>query len=74
MKKNKLFTGVSSLKSKSVYVLKLINGTNKWNMFIFKSISLNMGRPCGTHGRGEKIMQGFGGEARRKETTRKTKA
>jgi hypothetical protein len=22
-----------------------------------------VGRPCGTHGRGDKIVQGFGGEA-----------
>jgi hypothetical protein len=29
---------------------------------------------CGTHGRGEKSEQGFGGKARRKETTRKTEA
>jgi hypothetical protein len=29
---------------------------------------------CGTHGRGEKSVQGFGGKARRKETTWKTKA
>jgi hypothetical protein len=27
----------------------------------------------GRHGRGEEIVQGFGGEARRKETARKTK-
>jgi hypothetical protein len=33
-----------------------------------------VGEACGTHGRGEKIVQGFGGKARRKETTRKTKA
>jgi hypothetical protein len=33
-----------------------------------------VGWPCGTHGRGEKIVQGFGGEARRKETTWKAKA
>jgi hypothetical protein len=33
-----------------------------------------MGGACGTHGRGEKIVKGFGGKARRKETTRKTKA
>jgi hypothetical protein len=33
-----------------------------------------LGRACGTHGREEKIVQGFGGKARRKETTRKTKA
>jgi hypothetical protein len=32
------------------------------------------GRACGTHGRGEKSVQGFGGKARRKETTGKTKA
>jgi hypothetical protein len=25
-----------------------------------------MGRACGTHGRGENIVQGFGGKARRK--------
>jgi hypothetical protein len=29
---------------------------------------------CGMHGRGEKGVQGFGGKARRKETTGKTKA
>jgi hypothetical protein len=33
-----------------------------------------VGRACGTHGRGAKSVQGFGGKARRKETTRKTKA
>jgi hypothetical protein len=29
---------------------------------------------CGTHGRGEKSVQSFGGKARRKETTWKIKA
>jgi hypothetical protein len=29
---------------------------------------------CGTHGRGEKSVRGFGERARRKETTWKTKA
>jgi hypothetical protein len=29
---------------------------------------------CSTHGRGEKSVQGFGGKARREETTGKTKA
>jgi hypothetical protein len=33
-----------------------------------------MGGACGTHERGEKIVQSFGGKARRKETTGKTKA
>jgi hypothetical protein len=28
-----------------------------------------VGRACGTHGRGEKRVLGFGGKARRKETT-----
>jgi hypothetical protein len=28
----------------------------------------------GAHGRGEKSVEGFGGKARRKETTRKNKA
>ena len=27
-----------------------------------------MGRTCGTYGREEKFLQGFGGETRRKET------
>jgi hypothetical protein len=31
-----------------------------------------MGGACGTHGAGEKSVQGFGGKSRRKETTRKT--
>jgi hypothetical protein len=33
-----------------------------------------VGGACGTHGRGEKSVQGFSGKARRKETTEKTKA
>jgi hypothetical protein len=33
-----------------------------------------VGWACGTHGRAEKRVQGFGGKARRKATTRKTKA
>jgi hypothetical protein len=32
-----------------------------------------VGRACGTHGRRKKIVQGLGGNARRKETARKTK-
>jgi hypothetical protein len=31
-----------------------------------------MGGTCGTHGGSERCMQGFGREARRKETTEKT--
>jgi hypothetical protein len=31
-------------------------------------------RVCGTHGRWEKRVQGFGGKAQRKEITQKTKA
>jgi hypothetical protein len=31
-----------------------------------------MGDTCGTHGGGERCSQGFGREARRKETTGKT--
>jgi hypothetical protein len=30
-----------------------------------------VGRACGTNGRGEKSVQRFGGKAQRKETTRK---
>jgi hypothetical protein len=33
-----------------------------------------VGGACGTHERGEESVLGFGGEARRKETTRKTEA
>jgi hypothetical protein len=33
-----------------------------------------VGGPCGTHERGEKCVQGFGGKARREKTTLKTKA
>jgi hypothetical protein len=33
-----------------------------------------VGRACGTHVRREKSVRGFGGKARRKETTGKTKA
>jgi hypothetical protein len=33
-----------------------------------------VGRAYGTHGIEEKILQGFGGKTRRKDTTRKTKA
>jgi hypothetical protein len=32
-----------------------------------------VGGACGTHGRGEESVQGFGGKARRKETTGKTR-
>jgi hypothetical protein len=37
-----------------------------------KSRKMRVGGACGTHGRGEKTVQDFGGKARRKETTRKT--
>jgi hypothetical protein len=32
-----------------------------------------LGGACGTHGRVEESVQGFGGKSRRKETTRKNK-
>jgi hypothetical protein len=42
---------------------------------IIRQVKANeMGGACGTHGRGEKSVQGIGGKARRKETTWKTKA
>jgi hypothetical protein len=41
---------------------------------IIRQIKENeVGGACGTRGRGEKSVQGFGGKARRKETTGKTK-
>jgi hypothetical protein len=42
---------------------------------IIRQVKANeFGGAFGTHGRGEKIVQGFGGKVRRKETTRKAKA
>jgi hypothetical protein len=42
---------------------------------IIRQVKANeVGGARGTHGRGDKIVQGFGGKARRKETTWKTKA
>jgi hypothetical protein len=42
---------------------------------IIRQVKANgVGRACGTHGRGEKSVQGFDGKVRRKETTWKTKA
>jgi hypothetical protein len=42
---------------------------------IIRQVKANeVGGACGTHGRGEKSVQDFGGRARRKETTEKTKA
>jgi hypothetical protein len=38
------------------------------------NVSLEMGVTCGTHGRGEENVHDYGGKARRKETTWKTKA
>jgi hypothetical protein len=43
--------------------------------FIRQIVKANeVGNACGMHRRGEKIVLSFGGKARRKETTRKTKA
>jgi hypothetical protein len=43
--------------------------------FLESQVKANeVGGACSTHGRGEKCVQGFGGKARRKETTWKTKA
>jgi hypothetical protein len=42
---------------------------------IIRQVKANeVGGACGTHGRGEKCVQGFGGKAQRIETTGKTKA
>jgi hypothetical protein len=42
---------------------------------IIRQVTANeVGGACSTNGRGEKSVQGFGGKARRKETTWKTKA
>jgi hypothetical protein len=44
------------------------------NLYSSPDIIWQVGGACGTHGTGEKSLQGFGGEARKKETTWKTKA
>jgi hypothetical protein len=42
---------------------------------IIRQVKANeVGGACGTHGRGDKSVQVFGGKARRKETTGKNKA
>jgi hypothetical protein len=42
---------------------------------IIRQVKANeVGGACGTHGRGEKSVQGVGGKARRKETTWKANA
>jgi hypothetical protein len=42
---------------------------------IIRQVKANeVGGACGTHGRGERSVQGFGEKAGRKETTWKTKA
>jgi hypothetical protein len=42
---------------------------------IIRQVKANeVGGACGTHGGGEKSVQGFGGKARRNETTGKTNA
>jgi hypothetical protein len=44
------------------------------NLYSSPDIKANeVGGACCMHGRGEKSVQGFGGKARRKETTGKTK-
>jgi hypothetical protein len=43
------------------------------NIRQIKSRRIRWGGGCGTYGRGEKSVQGFGGKARRKKTTWKTK-
>jgi hypothetical protein len=43
-------------------------------LYIWIEVKANEdGGACGTHGRGEKSVQGFGGKAQSKETAWKTK-
>jgi hypothetical protein len=39
---------------------------------MIKSKRMRMGKKCSRHGKEEECIQGFGGKARRKETTKKT--
>jgi hypothetical protein len=47
--------------------------TGEWRKLHSEELH-NLYGACGTHGRGEKCVQGFGGKARTKETTGKAKA
>jgi hypothetical protein len=40
---------------------------------VLRTMENEVGGACGTHGRGEKRVQGFGGKARSKKSTWKTK-
>jgi hypothetical protein len=43
--------------------------------FISNKVKANeVGGTCGTHEKGEEVVEGFGGKAGRKKTTRKTEA
>jgi hypothetical protein len=59
--------------------LRKLHSEELYNLYsspnIISQVKANeVGGVCGTHGRAEKSVQGFGGKARRKETTWKTKA
>jgi hypothetical protein len=65
----------------SLYLLFVRNLSNEelHNLYsypdIIRQVKANeVGGACGTHGRGEKSVQGFGEKARGKETAGKTKA
>jgi hypothetical protein len=51
-----------------------LNNLYSFPDFIRQVKANEVGRAYGTHGREEKIVPGFGGKARNKETTAKTKA
>jgi hypothetical protein len=54
--------------------LRKLHSEELHNLYSSQVKANEVGRACGTHGRGEKSVQGFGGKARGKETTWKTKA
>jgi hypothetical protein len=73
--KKKVSNLILIFKSLQILYLKCcaILATELWTS-ILKSCANEVGGAFGTHGRGEKSVQGFGGKTRRKETTGKTKA
>jgi hypothetical protein len=60
----------SNLKMADALMIEAANTSEK----LLHVCQRTLGWACGTHGRGEKRVQGFGGKARRKKSTRKTEA
>jgi hypothetical protein len=71
---NACYHSVQSLLSSRLLSTNAEVKTHKTIILIRQVKANEVGGACGTHVRGEKSVQGFGGKAGRKETTWKTKA